>query len=307
MSGRVQLEVSNGLDQILAHPWIRDHLEELVRPDGSRAAGYLSLVSVHDVDTTGLIAAAPDAAWQAYCGLDTDTPNLWLGYHPSTGLLEADHVDGVLLVPLTSAAPDLRTPAADAHLRRLTTLVDLLDASWAGTRPTSIDQTAVDPLTGRDRRRGTRWHRCPTTYGTHPVTPMEPPHTHAATAADAPGSDSPMTSRLLATLADLDVTSHRGPEWAADDVEDALWGPGVIGWDDTHPDAGPIAAAIHAAADELVDRVTALLPTGLHLIDDQVWGPRRHRRQGIGPRGTPVEGTRLVRRDRRRERTVGAP
>lgn len=38
MSGRVQLEVGDGLDQILAHPWVRHHLEELVRPDGNPTA-----------------------------------------------------------------------------------------------------------------------------------------------------------------------------------------------------------------------------------------------------------------------------
>lgn len=60
---------------------------------------------------------------------------------------------------------------------------------------------------------------------------------------------------MLATLADLGVATRQGTEWAADDIEDALWGPGNIGWDETHPDADRIASAIQAAADELVDPI----------------------------------------------------
>lgn len=34
--------------------------------------------------------------------------------------------------------------------------------------------------------------------------------------------------QLLARLADLGVTEHRGPDWAAQEIEDGLWGRGTL-------------------------------------------------------------------------------
>ena len=80
-------------------------------------------------------------------------------------------------------------------------------------------------------------------------------------------------TRPLASLAELGVTPHHGPQWAADDIEDALWGPGVIGRDDTRPNAASIGATIQKAADELTHQISQVMPPGLDLVDDHVWGP----------------------------------
>ena len=151
--GRVHLEVGHGVLQVLTHPWIRAHLEELQPPSPHRAAAILVLTGVDQLDTAGLLRAAPDATWQAFHGPDTDLPNLWLGYHPHLGLLEADHIEGAVVVPLASVHPDHRNANTDAHLRSLTTLIEMLDAGRSTTRPpephrTADPQRTADPLTG---------------------------------------------------------------------------------------------------------------------------------------------------------------
>lgn len=64
--------------------------------------------------------AAPDAAWQAYCGLDTDTPNLWLGYPDSATArylrFLADHTGyslGRVDTPATRRADPHSTPESN--------------------------------------------------------------------------------------------------------------------------------------------------------------------------------------------------
>lgn len=76
------------------------------------------------------------------------------------------------------------------------------------------------------------------------------------------------TRQAIATLADLGVTPHCGPTWAAADIADALTGVGPADTDmlAVHP-------AVRAAAHRLADRIAAVLPAGLDLVGDVVVGP----------------------------------
>lgn len=143
--GRIEVHVTQGLSRIAAVPWISPHLEEL-RPLGPQA-GSMTLTGVTTLDAEALQAAAPDAAWQAFCNPDTATPNRWTGYHPVTGTVEAHHVDGQILVTRRGSAP--RATGAADHLARLTQLLHLLDAPTSCAIPTHWIPTptrAGDPL-----------------------------------------------------------------------------------------------------------------------------------------------------------------
>jgi hypothetical protein len=121
--GRIELHVTHALPRIAAVPWIGAHLEEL-RPLGPEAGG-ITLTGVTTLDAEALQAAAPDAAWQAFCNPDTATPNRWTGHHPVTGTVEAHHVDGQIVVSRRGRAP--RSTGTADHQERLTQLVRLLD------------------------------------------------------------------------------------------------------------------------------------------------------------------------------------
>ena len=130
--------------------------QEVVHQPGNLDAGQFTLTGVAELPVDGLIAAAPQAAWQAFCGQDTVTPNLWVGYHPAIGLAEADQVDGELVVTLTDAHAAADDPHVRARLDRLTQITGLLDAerqiSPARFDPLAAAITAAaDPLTGDGR------------------------------------------------------------------------------------------------------------------------------------------------------------
>ena len=84
--------------------------------------GVVDLEGVNWFDDAALIAAAPQAAWQVYLGVDTEQPGLWLAYTPGTGLVEASHVDHDVMVPVGWADPGTRTGAEERHLARITTV-----------------------------------------------------------------------------------------------------------------------------------------------------------------------------------------
>ncbi|MGB7962938.1 MAG: hypothetical protein WCF12_08290 [Propionicimonas sp.] len=152
MTGRIEIDVSTGLVELLDHPWVADHVEEVVRQPGNPHAGQLTLTGVTELPVDGLVAAAPQAGWQAYCGQDTLTPNLWVGYHPTIGLAEADHVDGELVVTLTDAHAAAHNPHVRARLDTLTQISRLLDAERhpaPNPDPLAAPITSpADPLTG---------------------------------------------------------------------------------------------------------------------------------------------------------------
>ena len=76
------------------------------------------------------------------------------------------------------------------------------------------------------------------------------------------------SSRILATVADLGLTAHRGPDWAAHDIADTLQ---VAGGGD--PDLLARHPAVLDAANQLAARIDADLPLGYDLIGDAIYGP----------------------------------
>lgn len=137
--GRIELVVAAGLDRIVAIPWIADHAEE-VNPCG-RDSGTITLTGVAGIGPDTLTRAAPDAVWQAFCGIDTATPNRWIGHHPHLGAVEGQHVDGQLVVPYPRD-PDLPGIVEhSSHLTRLDKLIALLDHDAT----LAADVPATDP------------------------------------------------------------------------------------------------------------------------------------------------------------------
>jgi hypothetical protein len=141
--GSAVIEVAAGLPEILACPWVAEHAVEfeptgggpyvnLIQSPGDQT-NLTDLVTGHDhgsvhlddvnwFDDAALIAAAPDASWQAYIGLDTEQAGLWLAYTPTTGLVEASHIDHDVMVPVDWANPADRTWAQEAQVARITTV-----------------------------------------------------------------------------------------------------------------------------------------------------------------------------------------
>ena len=76
------------------------------------------------------------------------------------------------------------------------------------------------------------------------------------------------SSRIVATVADLGLTTHRGPDWAVHDIADTL---AAAGGGDPELLAGH--PGVLAAADQLAARIDADLPPGCHLIGDAIHAP----------------------------------
>lgn len=141
--GFASLQVAAGLPEVLACPEVAAHASE-VEPhaepvhalgdshdveafiqtarDQGWTRGVVDLEGVTWFDDAALIAAAPQAAWQVYLGVDTEQPGLWLAYTPGTGLVEASHVDHDVMVPVGWADPGTRAGAEERHLARITTV-----------------------------------------------------------------------------------------------------------------------------------------------------------------------------------------
>ena len=76
---------------------------------------------------------------------------------------------------------------------------------------------------------------------------------------------------IAATLADLGVTTHRGPGWAAATVADALPGAATTGPDGVGD--ALIRGAVRFAGQRLATRIAGVLPFGFSLHGDKVHGP----------------------------------
>lgn len=135
--GFASLDVAAGLPDVLGCRWVADHADE-VEPAGPDA-GVIDLDGVNWFDDQALIAAAPGACWQAFLGVETEQPGLWLAYTPGTGLVEGHHADHEVMIPAEWAHPAGRTPAGESQLARITAVRDTLGAL------TSIGAGAVPP------------------------------------------------------------------------------------------------------------------------------------------------------------------
>ena len=140
--GSAVIEVAAGLPEVLSCPWVAEHAVEfesldgrqyvsLIQPPGDQT-NLIELVAGHDhgtvhlddvnwFDDAALLAAAPDASWQAYIGLHTEQSGLWLAYTPVTGLVEGSHLDHDVMIPVEWANPATRTGAQEAQLARIAT------------------------------------------------------------------------------------------------------------------------------------------------------------------------------------------
>jgi hypothetical protein len=150
------IEVAAGLPEVLACPWVAEHAIEFEPTDGGPYVSLIrlpgdgtsltDLVTGHDqgtvhlddvnwFDDAALLAAAPGASWQAFIGLDTEQPGLWLAYTPTTGLVEGSHIDHDVMIPVDWANPVTRTREVQAQLARITTVRSALAAPGIDARP----------------------------------------------------------------------------------------------------------------------------------------------------------------------------
>lgn len=211
--GFASLQVAEGLPEVLACPWVASHASA-VDPgeyagrelDGSAEAvaafllscadkgydrGVIDLEGVNWFDDAALIAAAPQAAWQVYLGVETEQPGLWLACTPGTGLVEASHVDHDVMVPVSWADPGTRTGDEERHLDRITAaraaLEGMPQGRWhagqprPGATPTTVPASrapaagsGLDPLELVGPRGQALRVTQPVIPGT-PTTPMRPP------------------------------------------------------------------------------------------------------------------------------------
>ena len=186
--GFASLQVAQGLPEVLACPEVAAHSSE-VEPhaepvhalgdsheveafiqtarDQGWTRGVLDLEGVNWFDDAALIAAAPQAAWQVYLGVDTEQPGLWLAYTPGTGLVEARHVDHDVMVPVGWADPGTRTGAEERHLAGITTVRAAL--AGIGAPVPEVEELRLAP-DGVNREPGLR-PGGPIARVTQPVTP----------------------------------------------------------------------------------------------------------------------------------------
>jgi hypothetical protein len=167
--GSAVIEVAAGLPAVLTCPWVAEHAVEFEPLDGGRYVSLIDspgdgtsmadLVAGHDhgvvhlddvnwFDDAALIAAAPDASWQAFVGLDTEQAGLWLAYTPATGLVEGSHIDHDVMVPVEWANPATRTREVQAQLARIATVRAALAARIDGP-PRTPASTSATALPGR--------------------------------------------------------------------------------------------------------------------------------------------------------------
>lgn len=159
--GVVVLEVSRGLPEVLACPWVAGHVDTVDvgawgplaggpgaahTLDGPGAArvlaatcqdngwqhGSLELSAVDWFDDQALTAAAPQAAWAAFCHDGTEQPGLWLGHCPIHGLVEAAHHDGDVMVPARWADGARRYGAEEQAVTRILAVLDDLAGTPSG-------------------------------------------------------------------------------------------------------------------------------------------------------------------------------
>ena len=130
--------------------------------------GTVHLDDVNWFDDAALLAAAPDASWQAYIGLDTEQSGLWLAYTPATGLVEGSHIDHDVMIPVEWANPATRTGAQEAQLARIATVRAALAAP-------GIDAPPRTPASGITvRTSASAVPGSPTRRLTQPVPPTTP-------------------------------------------------------------------------------------------------------------------------------------
>ena len=196
--GFASLQVAAGLPEVLACPEVAAHARE-VEPhaepvhalgdlhdveafiqtarDQGWTRGVLDLEDVNWFDDAALIAAAPQAAWQVYLGVETEQPGLWLAYTPGTGLVEASHVDHDVMVPVGWADPGTRTGAEERHLARITTVRAALEGMPQGRGQAGAPGAEVGELRrvpdAADQEPGQR-PGGPIVRVTQPVTPTSP-------------------------------------------------------------------------------------------------------------------------------------
>lgn len=145
--GSVVIEVVAGLADVLACRYVAEHTTMVFddadtwvpgpgdvadkvahRPGGwgDVTCGRVELGEVNWFDDQALIVAAPNAVWQAFVSRETEQPNLWLAYHPRTGLVEGSHLDHEVMVPATWAHPGARSGDAQRYLARIRAVQALL-------------------------------------------------------------------------------------------------------------------------------------------------------------------------------------
>ena len=141
--GRIQLDIDSGLDRITAIPWIAEHTEEVTHH--GRDAGTIALTGVAGLNPHTLTRAAPEAVWQAYCGVQTATPNRWIAHHPDLGTIEGHHIDGQLVIPYPGSPGAPFAGRGSRDVARLAEITGLLDTAKASTADTPAAEPA-DPL-----------------------------------------------------------------------------------------------------------------------------------------------------------------